>query len=136
MFSDKKIKFVLVEEHPVGCEKDGPGNDPPNSGDILEGADMVADDDVRPLLDKVLIAVDDDFFAEKSKPAQPVYSRFDSLEFLFIPIHRICPDSYFKRIGSKIQKSSVRYAALNMFRQSGAFSPSKNLIFHTNKATV
>ena len=94
MFSDEKVKLLLVEEHPVSCKKDRPGDDLINRRDILEGANMVADDDVGTVLDKIFLTHDDDFFAKKSKPTQPVNGRFDSLQFPLESIHQTFPSYY------------------------------------------
>src|SRR5512138_253092 len=76
-----------AEDHLIGREEDHPGHGPDQDGDVLVGAAVVADDDVRALADEILGASEIDLLGQQEKPGRPVDGRPDGFEFLFVGAH-------------------------------------------------
>ena len=78
---DELARLFLVEDHLVGGEEDHPRHGLEQDGHVLVAPDVVPDDDVRALLDKVLAAAEIDFLGENKRPRHAVDGLLDALEF-------------------------------------------------------
>jgi hypothetical protein len=87
VFVTEPHEITFAEQFLVGCKKNWTGNDFEQGGDILVGSDVVADDDVSTLFDKIFASSDGDFFAEQGEISKIVNEIGKSFKLFFVCRH-------------------------------------------------